>query len=67
MGRPKKDKGYFCTISTERYTEEQVDFLRRRTVPFLDRSGLDKPLWHLLQEAYLQGLKDATNVIRGTQ
>jgi len=62
MVKRKRD-GYFCTISTDRYSEDQRDFLRRRTLPFLDVSGLDKPIWHLLQEAYLQGLRDATDVI----
>lgn len=62
MGRKRKD-GYILRISTDKYTPEQVEFLRRRTLPFLDVSGLDKPIWHLLQEAYLQGLKDATDVL----
>lgn len=62
MGRYKRD-GYKVSISTDQYTPEQRDLLRRRTLPFLDVSGLDKPIWHLLQEAYLQGLRDATDVI----
>lgn len=43
----------------ERYTPEEQDFLRRRTLPFIDRGGTRYSLEHLLQEAYLQGLRDA--------
>ena len=44
-------------------SEVEVDFLRRRTIPFLDVIGLDRPLPSLLQEVYLQGLRDAAQVM----
>jgi hypothetical protein len=40
-------------------TPELRDFLRRRTMPFLDSVGVERPLNLLLEEAYLQGMKDA--------
>lgn len=39
-------------------TAEMREMLRRRTMPFLDSVGLDKPVSFLLQEAYLQGMRD---------
>ena len=47
-----------------RLAPEHRDFLRRRTAPFLDNVGLDRPLSSLLQEAYLQGIKDAMQVLQ---
>lgn len=35
------------------------DFLRRRTMPFLNDTGIDRPLSFVLEEVYLQGMKDA--------
>lgn len=40
-------------------TTEQLDLLRRRTEPFLDDTGLRRPLLVVLQEVYMQGMKDA--------
>jgi hypothetical protein len=42
-----------------------VDFLRRRTMPFLDGNGMDRPLSTVLQEAYLQGIRDAVDILTG--
>jgi hypothetical protein len=39
-------------------TPEMREMLRRRTMPFLDSVGLDKPVSFLLQETYLQGMRD---------
>lgn len=36
-----------------------ADLARRRTEPFLDHVGLNRPIAFLLQEAYLQGIRDA--------
>jgi hypothetical protein len=46
-----------------RLTPEQADLLRRRTMPFLDSVGMGKPVSHLLQEAYVQGLRDAMDAL----
>jgi len=45
------------------YTQDQLDFLERRTIPFLNWSGIRKPISHLLQEAYLQGVRDAVEAL----
>ena len=47
-----------------RFNAETLDFLRRRVEPFLDRTGIQTrtPL-ALLQEAYLQGVRDATDIL----
>lgn len=36
-----------------------VDLAFRRTLPFMDRVGLAKPLNQILAECYVQGFKDA--------
>jgi len=42
---------------------DQLDFLNRRTWPFLDGVGLQThSIQKLLQEAYLQGVADAVDV-----
>lgn len=47
------------------FTPEMLDFLGRRTRPFLDAAGLDtRTVLHLMQEAYLQGIRDAVEVLR---
>lgn len=43
---------------------EYLDFIRRRTEPFLDGFSLaNRPIGTLLGEAYMQGLADATEVL----
>lgn len=42
-----------------KFTPELRDFLRRRTMPFLNNTGIDRPLSFVLEEVYLQGMKDA--------
>lgn len=44
-------------------TPEMRDFLRRRTFPFLDSVGVERPLPFLLEEAYLQGVRDAVQAM----
>lgn len=39
------------------------DLIRRRTIPFLDSAGLDRPLSFVLEEVYLQGLRDAADAM----
>lgn len=46
-------------------TPEMRDFLRRRTLPFLNDHGLSRPLSLVLEEVYLQGVKDAVQVMEG--
>lgn len=44
---------------------EMQDFLRRRTMPFLDANGLTRPISFVLEEAYLQGMRDAVQAMEG--
>jgi len=46
-----------------RLTNGQRDFLRRRTRPFLDSVGVERSLTFLLEEVYLQGMRDAVQTI----
>lgn len=46
----------------EPLTAEYRDLLHRRTQPFL-KNGTHYSIEHLLQEAYLQGLRDAVDVM----
>jgi hypothetical protein len=72
MKRGPKPKGAF---GGERYiarvgdrwsiTPEERDFLRRRTLPFLDSIGVERPIITVLIECYLQGLHDAMDVMEG--
>lgn len=43
-------------------TPEMRDLALRRTRPFLDR-GIHLSLEHLMQEAYVQGIRDAVQVM----
>lgn len=60
-----KKSGYFASFPKKRedFTADQLDFLRRRTLPFIERGGTRYSIEHLLQEAYLQGLRDASEVL----
>ena len=59
-----KTNEYRLKGSTE-YPEGVTDFVHRRVRPFLDRFGTQtRSLEHLMAEAYLQGTKDAVNVMR---
>lgn len=44
-------------------TPELRDFLRRRTMPFLNDMGADRPISLLLEEVYLQGMRDAVQTM----
>lgn len=44
-------------------TPEMRDFLRRRTLPFLNDMGLTRPLSFVLEEVYLQGMRDAVQTM----
>ena len=46
-----------------RVSREMADLADRRTRPFIDHSGIDRPLSTLMQEAYLQGIKDAVQAM----
>ena len=50
---------YTASPSDMKLTQEARLLLWRRTAPFLDRVGMNKSVQHLLEEAYLQGLRDA--------
>lgn len=44
-------------------TSELRDFLRRRTMPFMDQIGVERPLAFVLEEVYLQGMRDAVQAM----
>jgi hypothetical protein len=46
-----------------RVSREIADLADRRTRPFFDHAGIDRPLSILMQEAYLQGIKDAVQAM----
>lgn len=46
-----------------RMTPDQADLVRRRTMPFLDNNGMTRPLAALLAEAYMQGMRDASDAM----
>ena len=59
---------YYAKLSDLRLSPEQADMVRRRTQPFLEWDGLStRPLSVLLQEAYLQGFKDAVQCYEEAQ
>lgn len=64
MTRFKRLDGYQASLPKKPVplSVEQRDFLYRRTTPFLNRVE-DYSIGHLLQEAYLQGLRDAVDVM----
>lgn len=59
---PKSGEQYVAKHSDDQYTPDQRDFLHRRTIPFL-RHGTHFSLEHLLQETYLQGMRDAVEAM----
>ena len=60
MKRGPKVGDAYPVVGRTKVSREMDDLAGRRTVPFLDRIGLDnRPISFLLKEAYLQGLKDA--------
>jgi hypothetical protein len=50
---------YSPRLSDLKLTPAMLDLVRRRTMPFLDNTGLTRPLSDLMAEAYLQGMQDA--------
>ena len=44
-------------------TPGQKQFIQSRTTPFIDSVGTNRPLIVLLEEAYLQGLRDAVQTM----
>ena len=46
-----------------RFNAEHRALLRARTIGFLDGIGLDRPLSFVLEEVYLQGMRDAVQTM----
>lgn len=46
----------------EPFSAEHLDLVRRRTQPFL-KNGTSLSIEHLMQEAYIQGLRDAADAM----
>lgn len=42
---------------------EMRELIRRRVLPFLDSVGIDRPISFVLEEVYLQGMRDALQAI----
>jgi len=59
----KRDKYVVRGDSDLKLSEGMIDLIRRRTRPFLDGPGLDRPITKLLQEVYLQGITDAVDAM----
>jgi hypothetical protein len=60
---PKVGDAY-PVVGSFRMTPELDDLARRRTQSFLDHIGLhDRPIAFLLREAWLQGVKDASEAL----
>ena len=56
---------YTAKISDLRLSPEQADLALRRVKPFADMHGVTtRPLIHLMQESYLQGIADATDAMK---
>lgn len=54
-----------ASITNLRLNRDERDFLTRRVRPFLDHGSVQtRSLSHLMQEAYLQGLRDAAETMR---
>lgn len=47
-----------------RLSFEMQSLVERRTRPFLDSVGIERPIAVLLQEAYMQGLRDAVDAMK---
>jgi hypothetical protein len=62
MSRPKRNE-YVAHATNHKLTPEFAGLVERRTLPFLNRRGMDMPLTRLLGEAYLQGMADAVAVL----
>ena len=61
--RPKLKAGVARDVAYP-FSAEMLDLIHRRTMPFLNVLGLQtKPIAHIVQEAYLQGLKDACDAL----
>lgn len=61
-GRPPE--GQYRTTGSYKVPKEITEMATRRTRPFLDSVGIDaRPLGHVLNEVYLQGMKDAVDVL----
>ena len=58
-------KGYIAVIPkrSEGVSVDARDLVRRRTMPFIERGGTNYSLEHLMGEAYLQGMRDAVEVM----
>jgi hypothetical protein len=55
---------YTASLNSDlRLTPEQASLVIDRTAPFLDRFGMDRPITLLLQEAYMQGMRDTLEAL----
>jgi hypothetical protein len=60
---PKMPGRYTASRAEVQPTRDQADFVERRVAPFLDRFGMGRPLTVLLQEAYMQGMRDTLEAL----
>jgi len=60
-------KTKYKTAGVTRYPPEITEFLYRRVRALLDQAGLQsRTLEHILAEAYVQGIRDAVDVMEGS-
>ncbi len=60
---------YIASYSDEslKLSAEMRSLIERRTRPFLAHTGIDRPISVLMQEAYLQGMRDAVDAMKTKQ
>lgn len=69
IGRPPEG-AYLARVPRDgkmRISFEMQSLVERRTRPFLDNVGIERPIAVLLQEAYLQGLRDALQALEAAE
>lgn len=54
---------YTASRAETQPTRDQAAFVERRIAPFLDRFGMDRPIKVLLEEAYMQGMRDTLEAL----
>lgn len=66
MRRGRPPEGVYIAFVPKqqlRLSREMLSLVARRTRAFLNGSGIDRPLSILMQEAYIQGMRDAVDAM----
>jgi hypothetical protein len=62
----KREK-YRAGSAKHKLSYDQINLINRRTFPFLDAFGMDRPLKTILAECYLQGISDCLQCLQERQ